>query len=328
MASKVAEGAVPGLVYLVARGDAVQAEAIGTFEFGGGAPMSRDTVFRIASITKPIVTAAAMVLVEEGVLALDAPVDRWLPELADRRVLRRIDGPLDDTVPAERPITVEDLLTYRMGYGMIVEPSFDPPYPVIEAANALGLMTGPPEPRSPHDPDEWIRRFATLPLMDQPGQKWRYNVSALVLGVLLARAARQPLADVVRTRILEPLGMARTGFHLPVAPDEGLPGTYLTDFATGRMERGTASPIELWLGVRDVGGGQPRRHLPGSGEVRLGGRLRHLLVQPPGAGPDRDPAHAGLRRAVQRHAHRVRPGRRRGGSVRLKKLSGRLPVRS
>jgi CubicO group peptidase (beta-lactamase class C family) len=246
VAGRVTGGALPGLVYLVSRGGEVHAEAIGTFEFGGGAPMRRDTVFRIASITKPILTAGAMVLVEEGTLALDAPVDRWLPELADRRVLRHIDGPLDDTVPAQRPITVEDVLTFRMGYGMVVEPSFDPPYPVIEQAAALELMTGPPEPRTPHDPDEWIRRFGTLPLMEQPGELWRYNVSSLVLSVLVARAAGQSLADVLRTRIFTPLGMASTGFALPPGYSGELPATYMTNFGTGEMERQTSSPTALW----------------------------------------------------------------------------------
>ena len=182
----------------------------------------------------------------DGRLALDAPVDRWLPELADRRVLRRIDGPLDDTVPADRPITVADVLTYRMGYGMIVEPSFDPPYPVVTATNDLELMTGPPEPRTPHGPDEWIRRFGTLPLMGQPGEQWRYNAPALVLGVLVARAAGQPLGDFFAERVFAPLGMAQTGFHLPTADADRLPDCYLTNFATGVMEPYPLSPPELW----------------------------------------------------------------------------------
>src|SRR5205823_511706 len=102
----------------------------------------------------------------------DEPVDRLLPELADRRVLRRVDGPLDDTVPAHRPITLDDLLTCRMGYGMLfvpeANPPFLPPYPVVTAATELDLVLGPPDPRTPHDPDEWLRRFGTLPLMAQP----------------------------------------------------------------------------------------------------------------------------------------------------------------
>ena len=110
-------------------------------------------------MTKPILAAATMILVEEGRLALDESVDRLAPELANRRVLKRIDGPLDETVAANRPITIEDLLTFRMGYGLVFEPTFDPPYPINNAANELQLVMGPPDPRTPHNPDEWMRCF-------------------------------------------------------------------------------------------------------------------------------------------------------------------------
>jgi CubicO group peptidase (beta-lactamase class C family) len=246
MAAKVDKGKLPGLVYLVAHGDEAHAEAIGDQAFGAAAPMRRDTVFRIASLTKPVLAVATMMLVDEGLLQLDAPVDRWLPELADRRVLRRVDGALDDTVPARRAVTVADLLTYRMGYGMIVEPTMNPPYPVVTAAEELGLRMGPPDPRTPHDPDEWIRRFGTLPLMEQPGELWRYNVSARVLSVLVARAAGQPLGDVFRERIFAPLGMAGTGFALPDGHTGGLPGWYMSNFATGELEPQALSTVEEW----------------------------------------------------------------------------------
>src|SRR5438876_1280921 len=210
MAARVAKGELPGLVTLVARGDDVQVDTIGVTAFGGNEPMRRDTIFRIASLTKPILATATMILVEEGKLALDEPVQRLLPELADRRVLKRIDGPLDETVPARRPITVEDLLTFRMGHGLIMEPTFDPPFPIVIAARDLELVMGPPEPRTPHDPDEWLKRFGTLPLMYQPRQRWQYNTGSLVLGVLVARASRQALAEFFWTRIFEPLGMRDT----------------------------------------------------------------------------------------------------------------------
>src|SRR6266480_1403940 len=151
-------------------------------------------------------------LVDDGALKLDEPVDRLLPELADRKVLKRIDGPLDDTVPARRPITVDDLLTFRMGHGLIMEPTFDPPFPIVLAAKELDLVMGPPDPRTPHDPDEWIKRFGTLPLMYQPGERWQYNTGSLVLGVLVARAAEGPLSELFRTRIFEQLGINDTGF--------------------------------------------------------------------------------------------------------------------
>ena len=168
MAARVANGELPGMVTLIARDDDVQVDTIGAMAFGSSDPR-RDTIFRITSMTKPILAAATMMLVEDGTLVLDEPIDRLAPELADRRVLKRIDGPLDETVAARRPITVEDLLTLRMGYGMVFEPTFDPPYPIDNKANELQLVMGPPDPRTPHNPDQWLRRFGTLPLMYQPG---------------------------------------------------------------------------------------------------------------------------------------------------------------
>lgn len=246
MAARVANGELPGIVTLVAHGDDVHVDTIGTLALDGDEPMRRDTIFRIASMTKPVLAAATMMLVEDGKLALDEPVDRLLPELADRRVLERIDGPLDETVPARRPITVEDLLTFRMGYGMVFEPSFDPPYPVIKAAADLDLVMGPPDPRTPHEPDEWIRRFGTLPLMYQPGERWQYNAGALVLSVLDARASGQSLGDLFRTRIFEPLGMEETGFWMPAERTARLPSYYVADPQTGRLELRAESPPSEW----------------------------------------------------------------------------------
>src|SRR6267142_2560334 len=122
MAGHVARGDAPGIVTLVSRHGEVHVDAIGTKAAGGSEPMRRDTIFRITSMTKPITAVAAMILVEECTLRLDEPVDRLLPELADRRVLKRLDGPLDDTVPAQRPITLRDLLTFRMGFGQLLVP--------------------------------------------------------------------------------------------------------------------------------------------------------------------------------------------------------------
>src|SRR5213082_3386423 len=145
MAGYVERGEVPGLVTLVSRRGEVHVDGIGTQAIGDSPPMRHDTIFRISSMTKPIIAVATMILVEECKLRLDEPVDRWLPELADRQVLKRLDGPLDDTLPAKRPITVRDLLTFRMGFGQ----PFAPPntYPIQKAANDLELMTlGPPTP--------------------------------------------------------------------------------------------------------------------------------------------------------------------------------------
>jgi CubicO group peptidase (beta-lactamase class C family) len=246
MAARVAKGELPGMVTLVAQADDVHVDTIGAMAFGGDQPMRRDTIFRIASMTKPILATATMMLVEEGKLALDEPVDRLLPELANRRVLKRIDGPLDDTVAANRPITVEDLLTFRMGFGMVFEPSFEPPYPVINAAKELQLVMGPPDPRTPHDPDEWIKRFGTLPLMYQPGERWQYNAGSLVLSVLVARASGRPLGDVLRTRVFAPLGMEETGFSMPTEHAARLPSHYQTNFQTGKMELQTVPTPGEW----------------------------------------------------------------------------------
>jgi len=246
MADRVARGELVGVVYLVAHRGRLHVDTIGTLSLGGDEPMLRGTPFRIASLTKPIIAAATMMLVEDGRLALDEPVDRLLPELAGRRVLTRIDGPLDQTVPAARPITVEDLLTFRMGHGMIFEPSFQPPYPIITAANDLQLVMDQPDPRTPLGPDEWIRRFGTLPLMWQPGERWQYNTSALVLGVLIARAAGVPLEDFLRKRVFWPLGMRSTGFSLPADDAARLPGLYMADPQTGQLQLQPGSPPDEW----------------------------------------------------------------------------------
>jgi len=246
MAARVAAGELPGVVLLLAQGDQVHVDTIGSYALDGAEPMRRDTLFRVASFTKPVLAAAAMRLVEEGRFTLAEPVDRLLPELADRRVLRHIDGPLDDTVPAEHPITIEDLLTFRMGFGMLTEPTFNPPYPIVTRPDELDLMLGAPDPRTPHPPDEWIRRFATLPLMDQPGQRWRYNVSALVLGVLVARAAEAPLGEVLRRRIFEPLGMVDSGFATTPDKASRIPSYYASDFNGGPITLQPLSKPESW----------------------------------------------------------------------------------
>ena len=147
----VERGEVPGLVSLVSRRGETRVEVIGSMAVDGP-PMQRGTIFRIASVTKPIVAAAAMILVEEGTLRLDEPVDRLLPELADRRVLRRIDSPLDDTVPANRPITLRDVLTFRLGYGMILAMPDSLPIQALE--REIGLTPGPPQPDTAPRPDE------------------------------------------------------------------------------------------------------------------------------------------------------------------------------
>jgi CubicO group peptidase (beta-lactamase class C family) len=216
MAGHVDAGRVPGLVLALSRGDDVYTDAIGTAAVGGSEPIRPDAIFRITSMTRPVTAVAALMLVEQGRLALDEPVNRLLPELAGRPVLRRLNGPVDDTVAADRPVNVRDLLTFRSGFGMILAPPDE--YPILQAELALELSSvGPPTPVTPHGPDEWLRRMGTLPLMDQPGGQWRYNTSSQVLGVLVARAAGQPAQTFYAEHIFGPLGMNDTGFRVPAS---------------------------------------------------------------------------------------------------------------
>ncbi len=223
-------GAAPGLVSAISRRGEVHVDVIGATSVDGDQAMRSDTIFRISSMTKPITAVATLVLVEECVLRLDEPVDRFLPELADRRVVRSIIGPVDDTVAAERPITVRDLLTFRMGFG-----AYFGPCPVNDAAAALHLSVGPPQPALPPEPDEWMRRFSTLPLMCQPGERWLYHTGADVLGVLIARACGQPFETFLRERVFEPLGMTDTAFAVPAADVDRLATSYVTDPGTGAL---------------------------------------------------------------------------------------------
>ncbi len=237
LAGYVERGEVPGLVTLISRRGETHVEALGTMAAGSDSSsdrMRRDTIFRISSMTKPIIAVATMLLVEDCKLRLDEPVDRLLPELGGRRVLKRLDGPLDDTVPANRPITVRDLLTFTMGFGqMLSQPDA---YPILQAAHEQQIGMGPPEPSALPAPDDWIRRLGTLPLMYQPGERWMYNTGSDVLGVLIARATGQPLEDVLRERIFEPLGMRDTSFSVPPVKLDRLATSYWTHPGTGALD--------------------------------------------------------------------------------------------
>jgi CubicO group peptidase (beta-lactamase class C family) len=211
MAGYVAAGERPGMVTLLSKNGETYVDAIGTEESGGGTAMRRDTIFCIASITKPIVGAATMRLIEEDKVAIDEPIERLIPELANRRVLKRLDGPLHDTIPAKRSILVGDLLTMRMGMGAIMTPG---EYPIQTALMEAGVFMPFKMPRD-RNADEWIAKLARFPLMDQPGDVWRYDTSITLLGALLERAAGKPLGEILRQHIFEPLGMRDTGFMVP-----------------------------------------------------------------------------------------------------------------
>jgi len=234
MAAAVERGSVPGLAALVARHGETHVEVLGTKAFEDTDPLERDAIFRIASLSKPIAAVAAMILVEDGTLQLNDAVDDWLPELADRRVLRSLDSELDDTVAAIRPISLFDLLTFRLGFGCILAPPDT--YPIQKAESELGLSSlGPPWPPTPHTPGEWVRRLGTLPLMHQPGEQWMYNTGAQVLGVLLERAAGNPLETFLRERIFEPLGMRDTAFSVSAAQVGRLTTAYQPDAQSGAL---------------------------------------------------------------------------------------------
>jgi CubicO group peptidase (beta-lactamase class C family) len=234
MTEHINRGAVPGLAYLVARRSDVHAEVLGTMAFGDTDPMPRNAIFRIASLSKPIAAAAAMSLVDDGTLRLDDAVDELLPELAERRVLRALDSALDDTVPADRSITVEDLLTCRLGLGAIM--AMPGTYPIQVAEAERQLMTfGPPWPPSPHTPDEWMALLGELPLIHQPGEGWLYNTGITVLGVLLERAAGKPVAELLRERLFDPLGMIDTAMSVLPEQRDRFTTAYSPDPESGEL---------------------------------------------------------------------------------------------
>ncbi|MFA6002281.1 MAG: serine hydrolase domain-containing protein [Thermoleophilia bacterium] len=226
---------MPGLVALVSHHDDVHVEALGTLAFGDPAPMKRDTIFRIASITKPITAAAAMILVEECKIRLDESIEAWLPELANRRVLKSISSQTDDTVPALRAITVRDLLTYRMGFGSVM--AMPDTYPIQKLIREYRIGgDGPMLPSQAPDTEEWLQKLGSLPLLAQPGERWMYQVSGDVLGVLIARVSGQSLGTFMRERIFDPLGMKDTAFHVPSGKIERLPAFYFFNRQTNKLE--------------------------------------------------------------------------------------------
>jgi CubicO group peptidase (beta-lactamase class C family) len=224
----VSNGPVPGAVGLVARGGEVEVQAVGSADVDGTAPMARDSIFRVASITKPITAAAAMMLVEDGRIALEDPVGRWLPELGSPAVVRTPSAPADDVVPAVRPITVADLLTFRAGYGFPADFSL----PVIGLLFSE-LKQGPPQPQLVAPPDEWMAALSRIPLLHQPGEAWLYNTCSDILGVLIARVAGRPLPEFLAERLFGPLGMTDTGFEVPPGKLDRFTSYYRADPAGG-----------------------------------------------------------------------------------------------
>jgi CubicO group peptidase (beta-lactamase class C family) len=207
-------GGVPGAAALVAHGEDVEIVGVGEVE--------PESIVRIASITKPITAAAVMLLVDERLVSLDDPIARWLPELASPRVVRTLESAIDDVVAAARPITVEDVLAFRAGWGFPSDFSLPA---VVELFGKLPVF-GPRE-----TPDEWLATLARVPMLCQPGEAWLYNTCSDVQGVLIARVSGQPLPEFLAERIFEPLGMTDTGFHVPAEKLERLPPYRGPDFA-------------------------------------------------------------------------------------------------
>lgn len=246
----VRHGSVPGAVGLVARGERIEVAAAGSAFTDDSVPMARDSVFRIASITKPVTAAAAMMLIDDGRMAASDPVGPWLPELAAPMVVRTPQSPVDDVVPAARPITVLDLLTFRAGYGFPSDFSLPALAPLFSELNQ-----GPPEPQAVAAPDEWMAALARVPMLHQPGEAWLYNTCADILGVLIARVSGQSLPEFMAERLFEPLGMTDTGFAVPPDRLDRLTGYYRAD-AEGALELVDA-PDGQWSGMPDFpsGGG-------------------------------------------------------------------------
>jgi CubicO group peptidase (beta-lactamase class C family) len=226
----VERGELAGVVTLTSRGgEIVQAEALGWRDIESNAPMRSDTLFRIASMTKPLTSVAALMLVEEGRMTLDDPIARWVPELANVRVLRDSAGPLHDTVTAQRAITIEDLLTHRSGiaYAFFSEGPLKPAYERTLGDPAMNRST----------PDQWLAALGTLPLAYQPGERFHYGHSTDVLGFLVGRVEGKPFRQVLQERIFGPLGMVDTDFWLPQDKRSRLASLYRYDEAAGRLAK-------------------------------------------------------------------------------------------
>ncbi|MGW0227241.1 serine hydrolase domain-containing protein [Actinopolymorpha singaporensis] len=239
-------GTVPGAVAVVARGDDLELAVAGSVDIEGTAPMARDTIFRIASLTKQLTAAGVMLLLEDGRIGLDDPIGKWLPELAEPKVVRTPSSPADDVVPAVRPITVEHLLSSRAGWGFPSDFTL-PAVGLIFDVQKSGL-----DPQAVDPPDAWLAALSRVPLVYQPGEGWLYNICSDLQGVLISRVTGQPLPDFLAERLFEPLGMADTGFEVPAgklgrftslyrtAPDGG--GLVVADAPDGQWSSRPAFP--------------------------------------------------------------------------------------
>ncbi|MDI1282260.1 serine hydrolase domain-containing protein [Brevundimonas sp.] len=244
----VDRGELSGVVTLTScGGEVVQSDAIGWSDIESRTPMRSDTLFRIASMTKPITSVAALMLIEEGRIALDDPVTRWIPELAGVPVLRNASGPLHDTEPAARAITVEDLLTHRSGiaYAPFSEGPIKQAYEAALGDPGMNRLTA----------DEWLAALGTLPLAHQPGARFHYGHSSDVMGFLIGRVEGRPFREVLQDSIFIPLGMRDTDFWLPQDKRPRLASLYGYDEASQTLMKLNPEMYDEPPGYTPGGGG-------------------------------------------------------------------------
>jgi CubicO group peptidase (beta-lactamase class C family) len=241
----IAKGDPPGLVALIWRNGEVFDAALGLRLVKENLPMRRDTIFRIASMTKPITSVLILMLMEEGKLRLDDPIVKWAPELANRHVLKDPAGPIDDTYPAPRDITIEDLLTHCSG--------------LAEAFTSSGPVADAYERAVPNSmamtPEDFLAALATLPLTYAPGERWLYGYSTTVLGTLAERIGGKPFRDLMLDRILLALGMSDTDFWIPPEKRDRSAGVYCFDPKTGALAPQPVFPRDVVPKLCSGGGG-------------------------------------------------------------------------
>jgi CubicO group peptidase (beta-lactamase class C family) len=241
-------GELAGVVTLASRrGEIVQADALGWSDIEENTPMRPDSLFRVASMTKPVTSVAALMLMEEGRIALSDPISRWIPELAGPRVMRDAAGSLQDTVPAQRQITIEDLLTHRSGisYAFFSEGPLKNAYETTLGDPAMNRLTA----------DAWLAALGTLPLAYQPGERFHYGHSTDVLGFLIGRVEGKPLRQVLQERIFAPLGMKDTDFWLPRGKRDRLASLYGFDADAGKLVKVEFEFYDAPPGYTPGGGG-------------------------------------------------------------------------
>jgi CubicO group peptidase (beta-lactamase class C family) len=207
--SKIVEnGELAGAATLISRGESVRVACAGVRDLENRLPVERDTIFRIASMSKPVTSTVALMLYDEGRFGLDDPITRFAPEIKEMRVLRSAEGSLEDSCAAERPVTFKDLLTHCAGftYADFHRGPIGKAYTEALGGSMDNELT----------PDVWVERLAQLPLIDQPGAGFHYGHSTDLLGFLVARMEGAPLGDVLQRRIFGPLGMKDTGFSVPL----------------------------------------------------------------------------------------------------------------